>query len=657
MSSQDQRPDTLDARLDRVIEEAAKPGFDLDKHADDLVAAYVTESTRYDDILSILKRSDRPTAIKLQRLVNNGQSGPFLVDDEQAHCRICDVFADAPVPEYAIAPKGWSIRSMTGAGPCIIKLCSDQQRMRAVLSHPLVVSSVSTNLSTGEVLLELAWQYHQDGGWKKRFFPKRLMGSKTKFASELANAGISVNANTSGYVMEWLDAYQEINAGVTPATKTTNELGWAGDGFLLPTLSIGQTKNMKYVPGGDGCEQVVSAIRTVGSVDDWRDGVASIAEFPLVRVGIYGALSSALLHPLLPNDTNPIIDWSYRTSTGKTTTLQIAATVWGDMESMLTSWNGSDQGIIARTIATNHLPTLIDDTKGARERGGKSAVPKLIYELSAGKESTRNSPDGLKRARVFRTTVLSTGEHKAIDSDKSGGTVARVLSLWGSPFGGESNEIAARINNCRMIIEGNYGHAGPMFVEYVVSNKDKWKPWRDEIIALSAMIRDRLNKDKRIPKGLLDRSARIVALLQVTANIADRCVSLPWACPNIIEDLYPSLTDNATQSNREAEAFQWVMSRVAASPGRIVDSTTEYESQHGNVSLLGVQSDYIDDCYVAVFDSALVTELKSGGYNPQATIRIWRENGWARTERVDWLANHTVMTVLTQTGVEETSGW
>jgi hypothetical protein len=428
--------------------------------------------------------------------------------------------------------------------------------------------------------------------------------------------------------------------------KTISQLGWCRNGFLLPDEFIGgDESDVRFVPESDGIEQIREAVKPTGTMRGWLEGVASIADYGLVTTGIYAALSSVLLEPLLPNDGNPIIDWAYRTSTGKTTTLQIAASVWGAQRDMLINWDGTQQGLIGRAIALNHLPTIIDDSKTAREAGGKSMVPRVIYTLSSGTDSIRNSTNGLRETKRFRTTVLSTGEDKIIDADKSGGTVARVLSIWGSPFGGESETIKAQIATTKAAIEENSGLAGPVFARYVVANKSKWVIWKERLNTITNDIQNKLCRDQRIPPGMLDRSARVVALLQVTAEVAHECISFPWPLPDMVKILTPSLVGDSVQANRELECLKWMFNRIASMPQRVVSDIAEYEKAAGGVALLGVHGK--GDFHTAFFLPSLEAEIKYGGFNPRSIMRAWRENGWVVDGKVDWLPGTGNMVLLT----------
>ena len=103
-------------------------------------------------------------------------------------------------------------------------------------------------------------------------------------------------------------------------------IGWSGNAFVFPDEVIGQPEDVEviYQPASLGNH----AYRTCGTFEDWKSGVAVLARG---NSRIQLALSTALAGPLLrlvPMEGGGI-HLRGASSTGKTTSLQAAGSIWG----------------------------------------------------------------------------------------------------------------------------------------------------------------------------------------------------------------------------------------------------------------------------------------------------------------------------------------
>ena len=168
------------------------------------------------------------------------------------------------------------------------------------------------------------------------------------------------------------------------------------------------------------------------------------------------------------------MDASGLTSTGKTTSLRLAASVWGQPNpaqpgSMLGSWNASPTYIERRAALFNGIPVILDDSKQARD---PEFVARMIYDLASGQGKGRGTIGGLRRSDRWRTVVLTTGEQRLIDFTQDGGTRGRVITLWGPPFGARDTGNQVPRQSLPTALETDHGHAGPAFVAYLLQHRE-----------------------------------------------------------------------------------------------------------------------------------------------------------------------------------------
>ena len=156
---------------------------------------------------------------------------------------------------------------------------------------------------------------------------------------------------------------------------------------------------------------------------------------------------------------------------GKTATLKLALSVWGDPVKLLTSYHATAVGLERSCAAMKHLPLGLDELQALAEKN--MAVESVVYSLGNGFGKLRGSRSGgLQKTLHWRNIILSTGEMPLIRENSMDGVGSRVLELYGRPI---ADEGTAR--ELHQISERHYGHAGKRFIEYLVeevlSEEDK----------------------------------------------------------------------------------------------------------------------------------------------------------------------------------------
>ena len=134
---------------------------------------------------------------------------------------------------------------------------------------------------------------------------------------------------------------------------------------------------------------------------------------------------------------NFIVDWCSPTSTGKTTVLRLGGSCWGipderSPSSVLLTWDSTRVFINRASSLLHSLPLILDDTKRCKY---PNDISKTLYDVASGRDRGRGSTKGLRRSGSWHTVLLSSGEAPATSFTQDGGTRARVLTLWGPPFG------------------------------------------------------------------------------------------------------------------------------------------------------------------------------------------------------------------------------
>lgn len=183
-----------------------------------------------------------------------------------------------------------------------------------------------------------------------------------------------------------------------------SQIGWHESSFALPDVVFPL-----------GCEKVlqteshhVKAFQSQGTLEEWQHNVASLA---VNNSRLMFALCVAFSAPLLAiaKEDSFIFHFMGSSSRGKTTALQVAASVWGGGNgvSYIQQWRATSNALEA--IAENHRDCLLvlDEMGQADSKTIGDAVYMLANNQGKGRLSSSSQ---MRKSYMWRVVVLSSGE-------------------------------------------------------------------------------------------------------------------------------------------------------------------------------------------------------------------------------------------------------
>jgi putative DNA primase/helicase len=264
---------------------------------------------------------------------------------------------------------------------------------------------------------------------------------------------------------------------VTVVSRT----GWHEIGgrsvFVLPCETIGRRRGERVVLDA----AAHGAYEAHGSIEEWRGGVARLASGHVLPVL---AISAALAGPLLnlANVESGGVHLFGQSSKGKTTLLQMGASVWGrgGTPGYVRTWRATANGLEGAAAGSTDTGLILDEVGqvDGREFGG------ALYSLANGAGKARSKIDGaLREPRTWRVLVVSSGEvpvdvKMAEDRGKKtrAGQLVRMLNIPAErAFGvfdhpGPDGDAASFAEQCKLAAATAYGTAGPEFVRRLIAD-------------------------------------------------------------------------------------------------------------------------------------------------------------------------------------------
>lgn len=358
---------------------------------------------------------------------------------------------------------------------------------------------------------------------------------------ELANAGLPIVPGMERKLLQYLGSGHPVTR-----YRAATMLGWQ-DGlsaFVLPKETLGAASNderVVYQP--DQYSPSTVSVHTRGTLEGWQQEIARVCQGNSVFAFAVSAAFAAPLFEVVGLEGGGFHLFGV-TSHGKTTWLQVAASLWGDgadpaegrRSAYVKKWNLTKNATEGLAEAHNDLPLCLDEVGEADARD----FGRMIYQLAGGQGKARMGASAvLKPPKVWRTLVLSTGELPASEAVEQegrvmrGGQAARMIDLPAcDPQTGEgivlelhgAQSPAAFVDSLKRACREHFGWAGPALVRRILAEgRDTLRP----------QLRIRLEElvTELTPSGAAAEVVRVVkrvALVALAGELAIEWRLVPW---------------------------------------------------------------------------------------------------------------------------------
>jgi putative DNA primase/helicase len=383
---------------------------------------------------------------------------------------------------------------------------------QAWVCSPLYIDAVTTDGHEGNFGRLLRFRTTL-GRWRTWAMPMELLRADgSDLRGELLAMGVEIDPSSHRVLAVYLQ-----NRTPRRRIRCALQTGWANDKvFVLPDEVIGPGANgVAYQSGERGADEYASH----GTLDGWRTGVAALAVGnPLLML----AVSAAFAGPVLAraNAESGGIHLVGDSSTGKTTAIEAACSVWGGVN-FRRSWRATSNGMEGVAALFNDSLLALDEISECDPR----EVGAIVYSLGNGRGKQRASKTGAARSVArWRCSVLSSGERTIGTTMAEGGhrikagQSVRLLDVpaqrrhgaWDDLHGHTSG--AAFSDALRAASKANYGHAGRQFLRALTHDGET-----DIAAALEAM---KAQRGFQAPDGQGKRAAARFALLALAGELA-----------------------------------------------------------------------------------------------------------------------------------------
>lgn len=441
---------------------------------------------------------------------------------------LIDTALAEPAPEAPSLPTGFYL---TDSG--LFSRGGDAADHPVHVCGPLRVLAKARDAASENWGALLHWR-DDDGQEHHWCMPRSLLSSDgAEVRSHLQSGGLFV---APGQKARYLLMIYLSLAGADDRVRCVNRVGWHGRAFVLPDATFGATAGERVLLQTTGAGD--HAFRTAGDLAGWQEAVAAAC---IGNSRLTFAISAAFAAPLLHLVNLEPGGFHLRggSSTGKTTALLCAGSVWGGggVRGYLRSWRTTDNAL--EGVALAHCDTLLClDEMGEALPHALSAAAYMLANGTGKRRMTKNAE--ARPVSEFRTLFLSTGEIGLADKiaeDGRGrrakaGQSVRVVDIpadAGAALGlfevlHGSSDAGAFAERLRRAASEHYGTAARAFLAALVADPDR----------IASFVSDHVAEfvAENCPRGADGQVGRVVrrfALVSAAGELAIALGILPWS--------------------------------------------------------------------------------------------------------------------------------
>lgn len=385
------------------------------------------------------------------------------------------------------------------------------------ISAPLTVEA-TTSSADGEDFGRLLKFIDSHDQWHEWAMPMHMLkGSGEELRGELLNQGFTFNTKKRNdfvnYIMD-----SSPNRRITAATR----IGWHGDKtFVLPNQVIGGSDVVfqSEVPREN-------EFKVKGTLEGWQQGIGTLSRYNItLMVSICVALAGPLLKKV--NRQGGGIHWFGDSSSGKSTSLEIAASVWGSPD-IVQSWNATANGLEGVLTMRNDTCLFLDEI----DEASPQEISKISYMITNGQGKRRAGRLGNAREiQRWRTMTISTGERTLssimgdIGKQANSGQLVRLLNI---PAGFEYGifrdlhgfaDGRGLADHLKSLCSQDYGHLGPAFIRCLME--------KGNLPGILSGLIEAFPKNA-ISSRLESRAIGMLLVAAMAGELAIECGLLPW---------------------------------------------------------------------------------------------------------------------------------
>jgi len=344
---------------------------------------------------------------------------------------------------------------------------------RIIWHHDLYVVRRLNDPEQGEIV-EMRHHLPRDGV-RSFVVPLYVVTSKEEFRKVLATNGVIAINKEVDAIMSFTQSMVKNLQITTQADDAHRQFGWLPDfkGFVLGDKVIYEDRVEFNAPSA-ATRGMLEFFEPAGTLDGWRDAVNFYNRpgFELHQFITCVGFGSVLMK-FLPINAALLHIWSKDSGFGKTHAQYAALSIWGDPGRLLLQERDTHNSRMNRADVMHSLPVCMDEITNIKPQDASD----MIYQITGGQQRNRLASTGNTeryRGDPWNLLFISSANCSLIDKVSMAKAMPkaeaqRVLEIETSKLFNEKAD-KRQTDAFSTNIQTNYGHAGTLFVQYVMAN-------------------------------------------------------------------------------------------------------------------------------------------------------------------------------------------
>lgn len=453
--------------------------------------------------------------------------------------------------------------------------------------HPILPVERLVNIDSETEKLRIA--FFKDAKWNSVVADCNTVYNKNSISC-LADRGILVTSENARELVRYLSEVVSLNAAEIPLYRSISRLGWVGEDFAP------YVEDIKY-DGDADFKNIYNHVREEGDFSLWWEHVEQLREDVVIRLMLGASFASPLIQ--LVGALPFILHLWGTTGFGKTVSLMVASSVWGDPEmGCLTRTMNMTANAMARTSAfLCNVPFCADELQQIKTNW--DTYDKIIMYLTEGIDRGRaKARGGVEELRTWKNAFIFTGEEPVTKGISGGGAKNRVIEVECD------HKIINDGNHTANLVKANYGAAGKIFIRHVQ------QLLKDDEQTLRRQFKELTTEILRVT-DTTDKQAASMALILLADKLSCECIfgGKPLTVDDVRDYLIPE-----SMIRTEARAYQEIIALIARNQSKFFSDALDCWGK-------------IEDDTVTINKQVLEQELNKMGFDFNAVKKGWAKEG------------------------------
>jgi hypothetical protein len=303
------------------------------------------------------------------------------------------------------------------------------------------------------------------------------VGTKDEYRKQLASQGVAVLnvQELMEYTMKWVNELQFS----TEAEEASRQFGWKDDkheSFVIGNMDVFKDRVEVSSPSA-ATVGLFPIFKAKGTLDKWKQTMEFYNQPDMeLHQFMFGLSLGSVLMEFQPINAAAFHVWSKGSGLGKTTAMYAGASIWGDPDLLVMQERDTFNSKMNRAEVYKNIVCYMDEMTNTTPKD----LSDWAYQLPSGQQRNRMGPKGnveRVRGKPWKTLFGSTGNTSILEriglfKALPQAEAQRVLEYEAKPVKfatkSETDVFSAAIKD-------NFGHAGVVFIQYILNNLDAVK--------------------------------------------------------------------------------------------------------------------------------------------------------------------------------------